>query len=1296
MPISFAIAFAVAMAQQPSGLKPTAYAIRNARVVIEPGKSIPAASVVIRDGVIESVGAEVSIPPDAIVMDGKGLVIYPGLVDALSHAGHDAASRKTSVGAPSPEDLASESLAATKPDHRKGLMPDFVVAAAIKQDDNEMDAWRKSGFTNRLIAPVGAFLTGQSALVNLSGPSSRENIVRPQVGMHLSFRDAGGGDYPRSLMGHVAHVRQFLLDAGHHQRLRLAFEKGIGRRPPHDPALESIGPLLAKKMPIVIEADTADEIHRALDFAAEFNLKPIIAGGRDAWKTATRLKQERVPVIVRLAFAEPNVEKEKNQPARVRGDLIRQRREEVENAAKLHAQGVAFALSAGGQTGDKPAEKFRANLWKAIHAGLPAEAALRAMTTAPADWFGAGTQLGRIAKGRPANLVVADGDFHDPATRFCWAFIDGNRFECSQPRAANDRKFSEPPKPEEAPKANAADVASEIDADRKPRFQTGGNVMIRSATVLTGRGTTIEPCDILVRQGKIAGLGPNLPAAEGVREIDAKGMFVMPGIIDTHAHFAISGGVNEFSLSVVPEVRVRDVINSEDVQIFRSLAGGVTTARLLHGSANCIGGQDAVIKLKYGKSAKELLVADAPRGVKFALGENVKRSDGRFPNTRMGVEAVLVRAFSEATAYRAAWEKYEATHGMPERPLPPRRDLRLEALADILAGDLKIHCHCYRSDEILMLLRVADRFGIKIKSLQHVLEGYKVAPEIARHGASCSLFADWWAYKVEAFDAIPFAAALMHEAGVSVCLKSDSNELVRHLYQEAAKTIKYGGLSETVALQTITYNAAKQLGLDARIGSIEVGKDADLAIFNGYPLNGFARCEMTLVEGEVYFQRGTNLVPSAIALGRPSVERLRSLPIPANGGGKYVLRNAVVHTSDGRALRPASTLIIDGKFAAFENDNWVGATEIDLKSAHVFPGLIDAGTVLGLTELGSAKETQDYAEGGDFQPDLRASVAVNPDSELIPVTRANGVLTVVTRPTGGFVVGQSAVIQLAGWTAADMVVRDPFALHVDFPAETPYFVNDPNWPNLGRAVAKKQREEKIRRLKELFTQAIGYEDARSRNANLPVNPRLEALIPYARGKRQIVVQAFRQTEIVDAIKLADELKLKIIISGGFDAWKVAGQLKARDIPVIFGPVMTLPAESHDPYDSPFAAPEKLRQAGVRYCIRSAGVANTRNLPYEAAMAVSYGLPPAEALNAITIYPAQILGIADQLGSFDAGKRANLVIADGDILQPTTRVVGLFIDGKPIEITNKQTRLYERYHQRIQEMKDSRPVVNGGR
>jgi imidazolonepropionase-like amidohydrolase len=1300
-------------AQRPGSLRPGTFAIRDARVVVEPGRVLEKATVVIRDGVIEAVGAEAKAPAAALVIDGKGLTVYAGFLDAHSTWGFDPALRRSEAGPPAAEDYAAEALAATKPDNRKGLTPEFEVAAALRAEDEVADNWRRIGFTAHLVAADGGIFTGRSALVSVSGAPPREALLRSAVFQHAALRTATGGEYPRSLMGTVAHVRQFLLDAQHNRRLWERFEKagGQGKRPPTDASLAALVPAFDRKQSVAFEVETRDSVHRALDFAAEFDLQPVLLGGGDLARVAERLKQEKVPVLLRLNFTDQprqrgrgsfTVDAPDGEPAvpkRVTEDRQRQLKEEMRAAFMLQKEGIPFAFATSGQIGDKPWERFRDNLRKVIAEGLPPEAALRALTTDAAQILGVGRQLGRVEPGKAAHLLVTDGDFHDPQTQVHYVFADGVRFTYeTKPKQA--AKPPESKKPEEPAKtSDKVELPTEIEADRKPRTRTGGDVLIKGATILTVTNGTVKG-DVLVREGKIAAVGPDVKVPGGsdsLRVIDAAGLFVMPGIIDTHSHFGISGGVNETSLSVVPEVRVRDVIDGEDVSIYRALAGGVTASRLLHGSANVVGGQDAVIKLKYGEPARKLLLADAPRGVKFALGENVKRTDGRFPNTRLGVEAVLVRAFSEAKAYAEAREAYlralkrAGTDSLA--PPEPRRDLRLEALADVLRGDLKVHSHCYRSDEILMLLRTADRFGFKVRSLQHVLEGYKIAAEIADHGASNSTFSDWWAYKLEAYDAIPFNAALLHEAGASVCLKSDSNELMRHLYAEAAKLVKYGGLSETEALATVTINPAKQLGLEKRIGSIEVGKDADLAIFNGHPLNGYARCEMTLVEGEVYFQRSDKLTPFEPAAAGPAKKSTKPLKIEANPDGVYLVRGVTVHLEKSIVPGPAELLIANGRFVRPPWDDALvkKARVIDLtgQDIHAYPGMIDAGTVLGLTELGSARETQDFAEGGDFQPDLRASVGINPDSELIPVTRANGVLSVVTRPTGATLAGQSALNNLNGWVPREMAVTDPLALHVEFPTPAPSFSGDPTLPMVGRAIARKQREEKVRRLKELFAQALAHDAARKQDSTTPANPRLEALVPYARGEKPVVIQANRRPEIVEALKFADDLKLKVILSGAIDAWKVTAELKKRDVPVIVGPMTMVPQEGHDPYDAPYACPAKLHEAGVRFCIRSAGTTNTRNLPYEAAMAVSYGLPPEEGLKAVTLYPAQILGAEKELGSIESGKRANLVLADGDLLQATTQVKLLFIDGKPLEPASKHTRLYERYRERLREVKEGR-------
>ena len=387
--------------------------------------------------------------------------------------------------------------------------------------------------------------------------------------------------------------------------------------------------------------------------------------------------------------------------------------------------------------------------------------------------------------------------------------------------------------------------------------------VIRNATILTVTNGTIQNGSILIENGKIAEVGKNVSAPASADIIDASGMFVTPGIIDCHSHIAVDGGVNEGTLSVTAMVGVQDALDPTDIDIYRDLAGGVTTANVLHGSANAIGGKNAVIKLRWGRDAQGLLFEGAKPGIKFALGENPKRSnssvpagaDRRYPATRMGVEDVIRDAFTRAREYMRAWDDYNKKAKAGIAALPPRRDLELEALAEVLRGERLVHSHCYRADEILMLIRLADEFGFKIATFQHVLEGYKVAREIAAHGAGASTFSDWWAYKVEAYDAIPYNAAIMTRKGVIVSINSDSAEEARHLNQEAAKCMKYGGLSETEALKLVTLNPARQLRIDDRVGSIEKGKDADLVIYNRHPFSTSALPQKVLIDGIVYFDR---------------------------------------------------------------------------------------------------------------------------------------------------------------------------------------------------------------------------------------------------------------------------------------------------------------------------------------------------------------------------------------------------------------------------------------------------------
>jgi imidazolonepropionase-like amidohydrolase len=386
------------------------------------------------------------------------------------------------------------------------------------------------------------------------------------------------------------------------------------------------------------------------------------------------------------------------------------------------------------------------------------------------------------------------------------------------------------------------------------------DIAIRNATIGTITNGDIQNGTIVVQKGKITAVGTNVQIPAGIKVIDGTGKFVMPGIIDAHSHAALENGINEGSESVTPEVQVQ--LKNDDPVIYRALAGGVTAANQLHGSANTIGGQSRVIKFKWGMPVDSMYFKGAYRIVKFALGENVTRAssdaaidDRRFPMSRMGVDFLLHYWFDKAKDYDKEWQDYRAEVKRNPNALMPRRDLRLEALTDILHGDLKVHSHSYRQDEILMLIRAADDEGFKINTFQHALEAYKVADEIKAHGASVSTFADMWAYKVEAWDAIPFNMALLTERGVMVSVNSDSDERIRRLYQEAGVGVRYGNMPVNEALKMITLNPAKQLGVDKWVGSLEVGKDGDIAVFSAHPFAPTAMVEYTIIEGKVYFDR---------------------------------------------------------------------------------------------------------------------------------------------------------------------------------------------------------------------------------------------------------------------------------------------------------------------------------------------------------------------------------------------------------------------------------------------------------
>lgn len=397
-------------------------------------------------------------------------------------------------------------------------------------------------------------------------------------------------------------------------------------------------------------------------------------------------------------------------------------------------------------------------------------------------------------------------------------------------------------------------------------------LLLRNANIITVTGKDLEGGDILIKNGRISEIGKGIQAPKGVKVIELNGKWVIPGIIDSHSHIAVEGGVNETGNLISAEVDVEDVINPEDMSIFYALTGGVTTIHTMHGSANPIGGKGIVLKLKWGKTAKDMIFKEAPKTIKWALGENPKQSNfsiagaPRYPTSRMGVEESIRKVFEEAKDYMRKWDEYnrklkewEREKRKGKEPVPPRKDYRLETIADVLKGKLWVRCHAYQSQEMLSIMKLCKEYGVKLVCFEHGLEGYKITSELVKYNVAVSTFADFWAYKWEAFKTMPYSATMMAKDGVLVALNSDDSERMRRLFSEAAKAVRFGGASEPEALKMITINPAKILGIDKRVGTIEVGKDADLAIFNRHPLDPYTICEMTIIDGEIYFDRAKYL-----------------------------------------------------------------------------------------------------------------------------------------------------------------------------------------------------------------------------------------------------------------------------------------------------------------------------------------------------------------------------------------------------------------------------------------------------
>ncbi|MFA5833796.1 MAG: amidohydrolase family protein [Bacteroidota bacterium] len=925
---------------------PAVHALKNLTIVQAPGKKIAKGIIVIRDGVIQSVGANIAIPADAREWDCTGMTAYAGMIDLYSDYGQS----KPKVQGAQPEAQRGSNY------WNPNVKADLSVSEIFFPETEAAEKLRAVGFTTVLSVPQNGVIKGSSVLVNLGDDAANTQVLRSHVFQHtnLAYQNVGDG-YPDSHMGTIALIRQTFIDAKWYADAQKIYSKNPNQqRPEENKTLAALENIVTGKQQMVIETNDELKALRADKIAKEFSLQWILRGSGYEYRRIDAIKELKTTVILPVNFPDaPNVETPE--------DAFNTGYEELrhwdfasENPARLKNAGVNFALTANQL---KDVSKFRSMVKTAVDCGLRAEDALASVTTIPAQIVGMEKQLGSIDAGKIANIVLTDGELFGEKTKILETWIEGNRYEIKAAQVVdvrgvwsyslkranakpdtgtldisgeNDAISVSVLKGSLKAKANTASISQKqfslsFDSDslgakgiirlsgsvndnliaglfELPDGQSGTwnakrtkmfaekpdtakpvvplcsttellfpdgafgrkevpkqqDVLIKNAMIWTSSAQgNLEGSDLLVSKGKIAKIGKGLSAPGGTLVIDAKGKHVTAGLIDAHSHTAISEGVNEAGQAITAEVRIGDVVNSDDINIYRQLAGGLTTMNQLHGSANAIGGQNQVSKLRWGALPEQMKFEGAISGIKFALGENPKQSNWgekymtRYPQTRMGVEQIIRDEFTAAQEY----EKAMASSKSYPTVIPPRRDLELETLVEILNKKRLIHSHCYRQDEIMMLLKVSDDFGFQIGTLQHILEGYKVADEMAKRGVGGSAFSDWWAYKYEVIDAIPYAGALMHNAGVLVSYNSDSNEMARRLNTEAAKAVKYGGISEIEALKFVTINPAKQLRIDSRVGSLEVGKDADFVIWSGHPLSTHTICEQTWIDGRRYFDR---------------------------------------------------------------------------------------------------------------------------------------------------------------------------------------------------------------------------------------------------------------------------------------------------------------------------------------------------------------------------------------------------------------------------------------------------------
>jgi imidazolonepropionase-like amidohydrolase len=920
------------------------YVFKNAKIFTDYKTSIDSATLIIKDGLVVDAGKNIQVPADAVVYDLKGKYIYPSLIDIFSDYGLPEVPKRKNEETP-------QFLSNTKGAYgwNQAIRSEYDAYKNFTADSKKADDLRKLFFGAVVCVNRDGIARGTSALVTLGDGRDNDIVIRDRAAANYSF-DKGSSpqDYPSSLMGTIALLRQTYLDA--------QWYINGGYKKEYNISLDSWNK--NQDMPQVFEAGDKQNELRADKIGDEFGVKYIIKGNGEEYQRINEIKEMNDALIVPLNFPDAYDLTDPYDAINISLGQMKHWELAPTNPSAIEKASIPFALT----TADlKDKNTFWKNLRKAIEYGLSEEQALKALTQTPAELLKVSDQVGSLKKGMLANFIITSKSIFEKDVALYDNWVKGIRYKYLDYDAKDIRGTyslnigSLPPmklrvngemgspdmnvedssmlkvnytrqgslitlqfeKKKKDPKGTfrlsgyvkdenpndwrgtgqvpGGDWVSwnvkldsafiqpvKRDTTKKDTLKLGAvtypfmaygwkempkqkTVLFKNATVWTNEAEGIlQNTDVLIANGKVQKVGKGLsdPNAE---VIDATGKNLTSGIIDEHSHICASGDLNEGTQSSSAEVRVADIIDAEDINLYRQLAGGVTTSHILHGSANAIGGQTQLIKERWGMPPEKMKFEGWPGFIKFALGENVKQSNWgdkqvtRFPQTRMGVEQVYADYFTRAKEYDAAWKKFNSMDAKSKAGAAPRKDLEMDALAEILNSKRFITCHSYEQSEINMLMHVADSFGFKVNTFTHILEGYKVADKMKAHGVrGASTFADWWAYKFEVYEAIPYNAALMHDAGLNVSVNSDDPEMARRLNQEAAKAVKYGGVSEAEAWKFVTLNPAKMLHVDDRTGSIKAGKDADLVLWNDNPLSIYAHPLQTYVDGIKYFDTETD------------------------------------------------------------------------------------------------------------------------------------------------------------------------------------------------------------------------------------------------------------------------------------------------------------------------------------------------------------------------------------------------------------------------------------------------------